>query len=534
MARSKARRPGGPTKPAEPEAASTFAEREAGAARGGGGDAQPAPAGEAQGGVPPASPAAPTSAGASGAPPPSASGPAAPSRPPAAGSPPRGEAGGGSGGRPPERGPREDGPRGERPSGPPGAAGPPARSSGAFLWGLGGGVIGGILAALAASYLLPPPGDLAVVRSQVSDQAATVEQMRARLEALEGTDAATRERVAALETAADAQPEPDEMARRMAETDARLATLESTVGELGGSDGGERLAALQDELSQLSATVSELRQVGTEGASSDQIADLERRLDQVTEGSERVAALSGKVDALADQVAASEERTGQAATAVATLSGQVKLLDERAEALAAEVSALQGRVASAEERVAAAGDVGGRAAALTLLAGQVAAAIEEGEAYQAPLESLRALGGEDPVVDDAASRLASSAAAGVPTLKQLRESFESTADEIVQSAQAPAGDSVLDRAAGSLMRLVTVRPVGADAEGDDAPARVARAEARLADGDLAGAVAELEGLEGPPTEAAAPWLEQARARLAAQDALDRLHARATDLLAQPR
>ena len=66
----------------------------------------------------------------------------------------------------------------------------------------------------------------------------------------------------------------------------------------------------------------------------------------------------------------------------------------------------------------------------------------------------------------------------------------------MHQAQAPEGDSLLDRATGNLMRLVTVRPVGADAEGDDPPARVARAEAALAAGDLAAAVAEIEALDG--------------------------------------
>ena len=66
----------------------------------------------------------------------------------------------------------------------------------------------------------------------------------------------------------------------------------------------------------------------------------------------------------------------------------------------------------------------------------------------------------------------------------------------MQRARAPEGDSLIDQAAGNLLRLVTVRPVGADVEGDDAAARVARAEARLAEGDLAAAVAEVEALEG--------------------------------------
>ena len=44
----------------------------------------------------------------------------------------------------------------------------------------------------------------------------------------------------------------------------------------------------------------------------------------------------------------------------------------------------------------------------------------------------------------------------------LRQSFAPVANEIVHAARAPEGDSLLDQAAGNLMRLVTVRPVGDD------------------------------------------------------------------------
>jgi hypothetical protein len=397
-------------------------------------------------------------------------------------------------------------------------------------------VIGGILAALATIYLLPRAGDLDVVRNQVADHAATVEQIGARLEALEGTDADTRERVAALETAAEAQPGPDAVAAQMAEAEARVAALEDQVGALGarGDGGANEVAALQDELSQLSATVSGLQRGGSGSAGAGQIAQLEQRLAEVARAADQIAALSVKADGLSSQVAAGQERTEKVASDVAALSGQVRLLDERVGTLAGDVGGLQNRIATNEERITAASDQGGRAAALALLAGQVASAIEQGEAYEAPLESLRALGAENPAVDEAAAQLAPAATTGVPTLKQLRASFENVATEIVQAAQAPAGDGMLDRAAGNLMRLVTIRPVGADAEGDDAAARVARAEARLADGDLAGAVAELDGLEDAPAAAAAPWLEQARARLAAENALEDLRAHAADLLAQSR
>jgi hypothetical protein len=82
------------------------------------------------------------------------------------------------------------------------------------------------------------------------------------------------------------------------------------------------------------------------------------------------------------------------------------------------------------------------------------------------------------------------------------------------------------------MSLVTVRPVGADVEGDSAAARVARAEAALDRGDVGAAVAELEALDGPAAAAAAPWLAEVRPRLAAETALHRLQERATLLLVE--
>jgi uroporphyrinogen-III synthase len=50
----------------------------------------------------------------------------------------------------------------------------------------------------------------------------------------------------------------------------------------------------------------------------------------------------------------------------------------------------------------------------------------------------------------------------------------------------------------------------------------ARAEARLAAGDVAGAVAEVDRLTGPAAAAAQAWLAAAKARLAAERTLDEL------------
>ena len=70
--------------------------------------------------------------------------------------------------------------------------------------------------------------------------------------------------------------------------------------------------------------------------------------------------------------------------------------------------------------------------------------------------------------------------------------------------------------------LVTVRRTG-DISGQSPEAVVARAEVRLQEGDLAGAVAEMTALEGqmPANDA---WLVRARLRLTAERALDALNA----------
>jgi hypothetical protein len=247
----------------------------------------------------------------------------------------------------------------------------------------------------------------------------------------------------------------------------------------------------------------------------------------------RLDALAQRVDALeplGEQSAANQGRLEGLASKIDGLAEQIQGMRERSDALRTEVEGLGSRLGATEDRIAAAGDRREQAAALAVLTSQIDTAIAQSRGYDAPLRSLAALAEDDEVVRAAAAELAPGATAGVPSLAELRRSFEQVAPEIIQRARAPEGDSLIDQAAGNLLRLVTVRPVGPDVEGDDAAARVARAEAHLAGGDLAAAVAEVEALEGPAAAAATDWLAAARSRLAASAALDRLQTRTGELL----
>ncbi|MCH7540989.1 MAG: hypothetical protein IH999_11450 [Proteobacteria bacterium] len=100
-------------------------------------------------------------------------------------------------------------------------------------------------------------------------------------------------------------------------------------------------------------------------------------------------------------------------------------------------------------------------------------------------------------------------------------------------AAAEAGDGGwVEQALAGLASVVTVRPTGEEVGGTGPGAAVARAEARLAAGDLDGAVAALASLRGPAAAAAADWLDGARARLAAERGLKTLHAHAVRVLAR--
>ena len=478
----------------------------------------------------------------------------------------------------------------------PGGTAPPAGGHRSLRNGLIGGVIGGALAALAMVYFMPqddaelqalrsqveqlegsvagvaggedamaelssriatleqaaPPGISAELQAQLdalqqTPPAALEEELQARLEGLEqgGPDiAGLAERVDALESSLSSGPAQGDLDQRLSALQEELAALSANVAAQALGEGDPATADLA-LLETLQSRLGALEQSQPGAGGEEAIAELEARLTEVESSlpdagiaadvALRLDALSARVDALqslAGQAADTQEALAGLSSQLRGLEEQIQGLRERADATRAAADALTARLDQTEADVAAVQDRRQRAAVLALIASQIDAAVSQSRPYEAPLQSLQALDGEDTVVSEVAAALEPMASAGVPSLAALRRSFEDVAGEIVHRARAPEGDSLLDQAAGNLMRLVSVRPVGGEVEGDGAAARAARAEARLAEGDLAAAVAELEGLEGAPAEAAADWLAAARSRLAVADALSRLQSRTTELLSQ--
>ena len=586
MARTRGRRPASPPEPtSEPRAATGptdpggHANGSARAAAGSGG--RPPAAGGVPSALPraaartPSLPGAPGGAGAAGeagspgspggAGAPGAASPAAPSsgRPPGGpGASPRPDARPASGAGEPSA--KSHPPRHAPP--------PPAGSRRSFRNGLIGGLIGGLLGGVAAwaalTYLVPSNASdevqalrarveqlgSAVDRSQGDQQALA--ELSSRVQALQqaspaaGGDLAAR--VEALEKARAAGSDQTQGGPGLAALTKRLDALEHGAGAAEGSaptagldDLRTRLTALEGQVSSLATDVAGAGDARTGDVASlealqSRLGAIESRLPEADAAAHRIDALSARVDSLeptgakvgqlAGDVDQIKQQSAAAQSRLDGLAAQVQGLGQQLQALGGDVKGVQTGLAETRNRAATADDRRAQAAALALITTQIDAALGQGKPYEAPLRSLTALGDQDAAVRQAATELAPGAASGVPSLAALRQSFAPVADEIVQRERAPEGGSLIDRATSNLMRLVTVRPVGADVAGEDAAARVARAEADLDRGDLAAAVAEVEALKGPAAEAAAAWLGDAKARLQATAALASLRAHVTALL----
>ncbi len=201
-----------------------------------------------------------------------------------------------------------------------------------------------------------------------------------------------------------------------------------------------------------------------------------------------------------------------------------------AQDLGKEIDALKQQIASVGQSVEARRDSSVAAQALVLAAGQLRATLAAGQPFQQDLQSVRALGIADAGVTQPLDAVAPFAAKGIPTQAQITDRFRPLASEIVRAAERGDGSNWIESVTGKLTTLVTVRREGGGVVGTGADAVVARAEAALTDNNLAKAVEELAALQGPGGAAAAAWLAEAKARLAADQAARALTQRAIALL----
>jgi uroporphyrinogen-III synthase len=374
---------------------------------------------------------------------------------------------------------------------------PSGRGIGGLITGLIAGAVAGAVVVVAAPYWQPLVGVSSLTSTPASAQAAPdLAPIEARLTALEKTpvtigSGASPDQVNAAVSAATGK------------LDQKIAPLEDRIGKL------EQESGAPPDLLPLLNRIAKLEQ--QQGAMADTPAASDLSGD--------VAAMKAANDSLAQQLKAAQDQ-------ITALQSKQTTLDSTVSKIASQPAAV-----TAEQQ---------RATAMVLALSELRGALSVDQPYAARLQAIDSLAGDDAdlkaKLGGALDPLRGLSDRGAPTLAQLQSSFPANA--IAEAANSETAANAVGADAGWSERLinrlseaVTIRPVGADATGDGPLPRVARAEAKLKSGDLAGAVTELGALQGKPAAAAKPWLDGAQARLAQDQAGAALDQAATALLA---
>jgi uroporphyrinogen-III synthase len=287
--------------------------------------------------------------------------------------------------------------------------------------------------------------------------------------------------------------------------DARLVALEERIEELEGPEG---LGGLQKRVAELPSAQALTHAEAAAALATERASGLKTRIEDLEK------AVAGVERGLAELRAAPAAEPGPEAEAAERAAQEnAALLAELGARLEALESGARAEAAAAPGREA-----------LLVAVGQLREALRGSGPFAAELEVVDSLGAGQPEVERAVAEISPFAARGVATEEELKARFAAVAGAVVRASAAPEDATLTEEVLSRAAALVTVRRTGADVPGDSPEAVAARAEARLGAGDLAGAVAELETLTGPPAAAAETWLDDARARLQAESVLRRLHA----------
>ena len=176
-----------------------------------------------------------------------------------------------------------------------------------------------------------------------------------------------------------------------------------------------------------------------------------------------------------------------------------------------------------------------RAQNLVLAVGHLRESLRSSDPFAESLMALRALGGEDPDIQNGVKELAPFAETGVKTIDELRREYDTLAENISRVAFKDTSkkdtESSLIDVFTYVKSLVSVRKIGADKPKGIESDPIAIARLQLDQGDLEGAIATLSDIHSPDSDVVAGWLNAARARLLAERVLSRLHVFVISILA---
>jgi hypothetical protein len=303
----------------------------------------------------------------------------------------------------------------------------------------------------------------------------------------------------------------EQLAARPASDPAQADGLRGQIAKLQGELArlGKEQEATADALAQVAGEIDDIKPVqgaaNTE-ALAQRLTRMEQQMSEAAAALERLRAMRGELDAAVAQLT----KLAQAETRIGALEKET-----------AERRGIDSKATDAA-----------RASAIVSLGTRIKQAVAQGSDSSADLAALKTLAGADAELAEPIAALSALSGKKLASQETLRQRFPAIAREIITGDATDQAGEWWEKALARLQNLVSIRRTGPDVTGDDAEARVAQAEAALQAGRLDQAVAALKPLTGQAAKAAAPWLADAEAVLAAQAAADRIVARGAALLSQ--
>jgi hypothetical protein len=288
-----------------------------------------------------------------------------------------------------------------------------------------------------------------------------------------------------------------------------------------GDSADPRVGELAGEVAKLSERIKSLAARPSPAPAPDQ-SGLGERIDRLTaaigEAEQRLAAVEKRPEPKAADISAVDKRTAAMEATLRELRGglnDLKRIAEQAPAAASpqSIEGIAGRIGGLEQRIAALAaarasppPVTNAGAAELIALNSLTGVVRSGKPFMKELDAARTLLGERAAP---LSALAPLAAKGLPTVADLERQFSELVPDLLRRPESSG--NFFERLVTNATRLVEVRQVG-EPEGTHPSAIVARAETKLARGDLTGAINEAETLPEPAKSRAARWIAAAKQR----------------------
>ena len=160
-----------------------------------------------------------------------------------------------------------------------------------------------------------------------------------------------------------------------------------------------------------------------------------------------------------------------------------------------------------------------KAAAMLIAFSQLRDSLNREAPFEGDLVLLQKLAGKDnEELQGALERLAPHADSGVLTTAGLSHELKGLTGDIVFSSLKGEDVSLKEKAKARIHNMLQVEKDGEPLTGTATQVTVSKAQAMLDNGDIQGAIAELQTLDGQAAQTAQPFLQQAQASLVAEQA----------------